>query len=58
MSETKEFESILNLDDVYRVVSSRLNCIGENARTIKYKIQQVIEDLLFDEIIQKQKAPD
>lgn len=45
-----EFRDRFTVDDIYSVVSSRLNCTGENARTIKYKIQQVIEDLLFEEI--------
>ena len=38
------------IEDVYREVSSKLSCEGKNARTIKYSVQQVIEDLLFKEI--------
>ena len=45
-----ELNGKVNSDDIYSAVCSRLNSRGENARTIKYKIQQVIEDLLFDEI--------
>lgn len=50
-----EFRDRFTIDDIYSVVSSRLNCTGENARTIKYKIQQVIEDMLFEEITQYQE---
>ena len=49
-----EYRNRFTVDDIYSVVSSRLNCTGENARTIKYKIQQVIEDLLFEEVTRKQ----
>ena len=35
---------------VYAAVSSMVSTTGENARTIKYKVQQVIEELLFQEI--------
>ena len=45
-----EFKGRFTVDEIYSVVSSRLNCTGENARTIKYKIQQVIEDLFFKEV--------
>lgn len=48
-----EFNDKFSVDDIYNVVSCRLNCTGENARTIKYKIQQVIEDLLFEEVTRK-----
>ncbi len=36
--------------EIYKIVSRRIRCSGENARTIKYKIQQVIEDILYDDI--------
>ena len=50
-----EFGEKLTEDTIYRVVSQRLNCTGENARSIKYKIQQVIEDLLFEEVAEHLK---
>ena len=49
-SRKDELNGKLTVDDVYSVVSKRLNATNENARTIKYKIQQVIEDLLFKEV--------
>ena len=49
-AKQKEFQDKYSLDDVYSVVSSQLSSKGENARTIKYKIQQVIEDMLFEEV--------
>ncbi|MFW8053716.1 AAA family ATPase [Vagococcus fluvialis] len=45
-----EYGHLLNLDDIYSEVSKQINVTGENARTIKYKIQKVIEDLLFSKI--------
>ena len=45
-----EFKEKYSIDDVYRVVSSQLNCKGENARTIKNKIQQFIEDMMFEDV--------
>ncbi|GAB2026139.1 AAA family ATPase [Lactovum odontotermitis] len=45
-----EYSDLLTADDVYNVVSQSVLTKGENARTIKYKIQQVIEELLFREI--------
>lgn len=45
-----EFDGKLTVDEIYEVVSKRINCTNENARTIKYKIQQVIEELLFAEV--------
>lgn len=35
---------------IYAAVSPLISISGENARTIKYKVQQVIEELLFQEI--------
>ena len=37
-------------DMVYAAVSPLIGAKGENARTIKYKVQQVIEELLFREV--------
>ena len=52
-AKQKEFQGKYSLDDVYSVVSSQLSSKGENARTIKYKIQQVIEDMLFEDVSKK-----
>lgn len=38
---------------VYGAVSPLVSATGENARTIKYKVQQVIEELLFQEVVEK-----
>ena len=38
---------------IYTAVSPLIATTGENARTIKYKVQQVIEDLLFQEVLEK-----
>lgn len=45
-----EFKDKLSIDEIYSVVSRELNSTGENARTIKYKVQQVIEELLFRDV--------
>lgn len=57
ISERKdEYTDKLTPDMVYAAVSPRISTSGENARTIKYKIQQVIEELLFQEIQEKMSA--
>ena len=38
---------------VYAAVSPLISTSGENARTIKYKVQLVIEQLLFQEVLEK-----
>ena len=48
-----EYEDKLSPEMVYAAVSSLVSATGENARTIKYKVQQVIEELLFQEVVQK-----
>lgn len=52
-SRKSEYEDKLTSEMVYAAVSPLISSAGENARTIKYKIQQVIEELLFQEVIQK-----
>ena len=42
-----EYSSLLTSDDIYKAVSPLISTQGENARTIKQKVQQVIEELLF-----------
>ncbi len=46
----KECNGKFNVDDVYKRVSPIIYLSGENARTIKNKIQSVIEDMLFEEV--------
>lgn len=37
-------------EQIYRLVSPKINTKNENARTIKSKIQEVIEELLFEQV--------
>lgn len=46
----EEYKGHLTQEDIYRKVSAKINSKGENARTIKQKVQQTIEELLFSEI--------
>ncbi len=48
-----EYAGKLDFDSIYNAVSHSISSTGENARTIKYKVQQVIEQLLFQEIEDK-----
>lgn len=50
-SRKDEYESKLTSEMVYAAVSPLISVSGENARTIKYKVQKVIENLLFQEVI-------
>ena len=45
-----EYSEYLESSDVYNSVSKIINTTGENARTIKYKVQKTIEDLLFQQL--------
>ena len=48
ISERKaEYNDKISPDAIYAAVSPLVSTSGENARTIKYKVQQVIEDLLI-----------
>ena len=49
-SREDEYADKLTPEMVYAAVSPIVSTTGENARTIKYKVQQVIEGLLFQEI--------
>jgi len=49
-SHVKECNGKINATDVYRRVSPVIQATGENARTIKNKIQSVIEEMLFQEV--------
>ena len=46
----EEYLGKMTPDMVYATVSPLIGAKGENARTIKYKVQQVIEELLFREV--------
>ena len=48
-----EYEDKLTPEMVYAAVSPLVSATGENARTIKHKVQQVIEELLFQEVVEK-----
>lgn len=52
-SRRNEYKSKLTPEMIYATVSPLISATGENARTIKYKIQQVIEELLFQEVFEK-----
>lgn len=39
--------------DIYRAVAPRIKSTGENARTIKNKVQSVFEELLFEDVADK-----
>ena len=42
-----EYEAFFTKGELYDMISSRINATGENARTIKNKIQEAIEELMF-----------
>ena len=43
----EEYKDYFTKEDIYSIVSKRILSQGENARTIKNKIQAVLEELLF-----------
>ena len=47
-SRKKELGNLLDEELIYSKVSMIINTQGENARTIKSKVQEVIEELLFE----------
>lgn len=49
----EEYKEYFSKDEVYAIVSKRILTTGENARTIKNKIQAVLEELLFEKILKK-----
>lgn len=49
-SRKDEYNERLTSRDVYKQVSPLVFTKGENARTIKQKVQQVIENMLYREI--------
>lgn len=51
----EEYKDYFSKDEVYAIVSKRILTTGENARTIKNKIQAVLEELLFEEFLQNEE---
>lgn len=49
----EEYKGKLTPEMIYAAVSPMIRTKGENARTIKNKIQQVIEDFLFDDVLKE-----
>ena len=45
-----EYKDMLTSEAVYSAVSTLVSATGENARTIKHKVQRVVEELLFQEV--------
>lgn len=46
----EEYGDMISPERIYEIVSKEISIKNENARTIKFKVQQVIEDLLFKEV--------
>ena len=51
LSRKEEYQDKLSPEMIYAAVSPVISTQGENARTIKYKVQQVIEELLFEDVL-------
>ena len=49
----EEYKEYFSKDEMYAIVSKRILTTGENARTIKNKIQAVLEELLFEKFLEK-----
>lgn len=52
----KEYEKYFTEQEIYNVVSKRILINGENARTIKNKIQAVIEELVFEKYLKDENV--
>ena len=52
----EEYKEYFAKDEVYAIVSKRILTTGENARTIKNKIQAVLEELLFEKFLENEPA--
>jgi ATP-dependent Clp protease ATP-binding subunit ClpA len=46
----KECENRISGDDIYAAVAPSIKTSGENARTIKQKVQEILENILFQEV--------
>lgn len=51
----EEYKEYFSKDEVYAIVSKRILTTGENARTIKNKIQAVLEELLFEKFLENEE---
>ena len=49
-SRMNELPSDITSEMIYKKVSPFINASSENARTIKYKVQQVIENIMYEDI--------
>ena len=49
-SRKEEYGDMISPERIYEIVSKEISTKNENARTIKFKVQQVIENLLFKEV--------
>ena len=47
----EEYQDRLTPEIIYAMVSTMISTQGENARTIKNKVQQVVEELLFKDAL-------
>lgn len=48
----EEFKKFFTKEEIYNIVKSRILSQGENARTIKNKVQAVLEELLFTKMLE------
>ena len=46
----EEYGDMISPERIYEIVSKEISTKNKNARTIKFKVQQVIENLLFKEV--------
>lgn len=51
----EEYKEYFSKEEVYAIVSKRILTTGENARTIKNKIQAVLEELLFEKFLENEE---
>ena len=49
-ARAEEYSNKFSPELIYETVSKEISTKNENARTIKFKVQQVIENLLFEEV--------
>ncbi len=50
-SKVAECPEVLSVAELYKAVSPTIQVAGENARTIKNKVQAAVETLLFQEVM-------
>lgn len=53
-----EYKDYFTKEEIYAIVSKRILTSGENARTIKNKIQAVLEELLFEKFLENDESND